>query len=154
MPHSRYSVHVSRVNMYNTLRSTRDRHKHFNSPTRSGHGACSQSSNERCSPPSERLSSARRSCREGKEAVRKRHPPAVAQGKSTFPRVSTEGLRQSHLPGALVPFSECGLCVVFLKLTQHTSQCPDLGNGSLQGGSGIHIWKRLMFITCGRLGGR
>ena len=39
--------------MYNTLHFTKDRHKHFNSPTMCCHGACSQSSNERCSPLSE-----------------------------------------------------------------------------------------------------
>ena len=46
-------MHVSSVNMYNTLHFTKDRHKHFNSPTMCCHGACSQSSNERCSPLSE-----------------------------------------------------------------------------------------------------
>lgn len=47
-----------------------------------------------------RLSSACRSCREGKEAVRKRHSPAVSQGKSAFPQTSTEQLTQSQLPAA------------------------------------------------------
>lgn len=42
---------------------------------------------------------------------------------------------------------------MFIKLTQDKSQCPDFGNGSLQGGSGIHIWKKLMFITFGKTGG-
>lgn len=46
-------MHVSRANMYNTLHFTKDRHKHSNSPTMCCHGACSQSSSERCSPLSE-----------------------------------------------------------------------------------------------------